>query len=159
MNIKRILIRLYYFIFRPTSRPSVMILFYRKLGKYFYNHKLYYLSSICFYKIYKKYHIIISPKAQLGENVSFDHPVGIVIGEGVIIGNNVVIYQNVTLGRKRRDIADYPIVEDNVIIYPNSIIAGKVIVRKNTVIGAGSLLLCDTETDSLYAGIPARRIR
>lgn len=141
------------------SRPSVMIYIYRKLGKYFYNRKLYYFSSCCFYRIYKSYHIIISPKAELGENISFDHPVGVVIGEGVKIGNNVVIYQNVTLGRRKREIADYPIIEDNVIIYPNSIIAGKVRVRKNTIIGAGSLLLSDTEPDSLYAGAPAKKIR
>lgn len=49
-------------------------------------------------KIYYKYHCDIHPLCILGNNLSFRHPIGIVIGSGTEIKDNVTILQHVTLG-------------------------------------------------------------
>lgn len=151
-NYKQII---YGFIF--YSQPVIYIL--HNISKYFSEKGCSILSNLFWYWLYHKCHIIISPKAIIGKGVVFPHPMGIVIGDGVKIGENVTIYQNVTIGRKYMNIDDYPIIEENVIIYPNSVVAGKILVRKNTVIGANSVLLTDTEENSVYVGNPAKRVK
>ncbi len=106
-----------------------------------------------FYKIYKRYGCCISPKAKIGENLTLPHPVGIVIGEGVEIGDNVTIYQNVTLGRKNKDIAEYPKIGNNVTIYCNSVVVGDISIGDNTVIGCNSTILKSVEPNSKCVGV------
>lgn len=139
------------------SHPIILIL--HNFAKFFSKKRCIILSNLFWYWLYHKCHIMISPRASIGKSVVFPHPMGIVIGDGVKIGENVTIYQNVTIGRKYIDKEDYPIIEENVIIYPNSVVAGKILVRRNTVIGANSVLLTDTEENSTYAGNPAKRIK
>jgi len=89
--------------------------------------------------------IDIHPKAQIGEFFTIDHGTGVVIGSTSIIGNNVKLYQGVTLGAKSfpldehgnpiKGIPRHPIVEDNVIIYAQATILGRVRIGKNSVIG------------------------
>ena len=68
---------------------------------------------------------------------------------------NVIIYQNVTLGAKSRLNMDlsYPTIQENVIIYPNSVIIGSIVIGKNSVIGAGSLVNKDFPSGSVITGI------
>ena len=71
--------------------------------------------------------------------------VRVVIGSTCIIGNNVKIYQGVTLGAKSFPLDDdgnpikgtlrHPIVEDNVIIYAQATILGRIRIGRNSVIG------------------------
>ncbi len=89
--------------------------------------------------------IDIHPGAQIGNYFTIDHGTGIVIGETCIIGNNVKLYQGVTLGAKNfpldedgnpiKGILRHPILEDNVIVYSNSTILGRVTVGHDAVIG------------------------
>jgi serine O-acetyltransferase len=88
--------------------------------------------------------IEIHPGAQIGEYFSIDHGTGIVIGGTSIIGKNVMLYQGVTLGAKNFtldeaghpiDIPRHPIIEDNVTIYSNSSILGRITIGKGTIIG------------------------
>ena len=88
--------------------------------------------------------IDIHPGAVIGEYFSIDHGTGIVIGQTSIIGNNVMLYQGVTLGAKNfvfdtsgnpMDIPRHPILEDNVTVYSNSSILGRVTIGKGTVVG------------------------
>ena len=68
-----------------------------------------------------------------------------VIGATCIIGNNVKLYQGVTLGAKSfpldekghpiKGIPRHPILEDNVIVYSNATILGRITISKGTVIG------------------------
>lgn len=77
---------------------------------------------------------------------------GVVIGQTSIIGNNVRIYQGVTLGAKSfpvdqqghpvKGIDRHPIIEDNVIIYANATILGRITVGKGSVIG-GNMWISD----------------
>lgn len=88
--------------------------------------------------------IDIHPAATIGHHFAIDHGTGIVIGETTVIGNHVTIYQGVTLGAKGfvydeagvpQRVARHPIVEDNVTIYSNSSILGRVTIGHDSIIG------------------------
>lgn len=88
--------------------------------------------------------IDIHPGASIGEHFAIDHGTGVVIGETCIIGNHVTLYQGVTLGAKNFsldsdghpvNVPRHPIIEDNVTIYSNSSILGRVTVGHDSVIG------------------------
>lgn len=89
--------------------------------------------------------IDIHPAAKIGRYFTIDHGTGVVIGETAIIGENVKLYQGVTLGAKSfpldadgnpiKGILRHPIIEDNVIIYSNSTILGRITIGKNSIIG------------------------
>ena len=88
--------------------------------------------------------IDINPGAEIGEYFAIDHGTGVVIGETAIVGNHVTLYQGVTLGAKNfsydsnghpMNIPRHPIIEDNVTIYSNSSILGRITVGKGSIIG------------------------
>ncbi len=111
------------------------------------------IASYYSYKIYKRYGCEISPNAEIGKNLVLPHPVGVVIGEGVKIGDNCVIYQNVTLGRKNRDIAEYPTIGDNVTIYCNSTLIGNISIGNNSIIGCNSVVMKSIKENSKCVGV------
>jgi serine O-acetyltransferase len=86
------------------------------------------------------------PGSIISGGLNLPHATGIVIGEGAIVGNNVTLYQGVTLGRSMTQ-AVYPVIEDNVVIYPNAIVIGDIRVGKNSVIGAGLLIDHNVDAD------------
>lgn len=118
-----------------------------------YENKHYHLANYYSYKIYKKYNCCIAPGAIIGKNIKFPHPVGVVIGEGVNIGDNCTIYQNVTLGRKNKDIAEYPTIGNNVTIYCNSTVIGDITIGDNCIIGCNSVVLKSVEDNSKCVGV------
>ena len=89
--------------------------------------------------------IDIHPGAQIGHHFTIDHGTGVVIGATCIIGNYVKLYQGVTLGARSfplddnghpiKGVARHPILEDNVIVYSNATILGRITIAKGTVIG------------------------
>jgi serine O-acetyltransferase len=90
---------------------------------------------------HEKTGIDIHPGAQIGLSFAIDHGTGIVIGESTIIGENVKIYQGVTLGALSvaKDMAKskrHPTIENNVVIYAQSVIlGGETVVGHHSVIG------------------------
>lgn len=111
------------------------------------------LAQYYSYKIYKKYHCTIASDAKIADQINFPHPTGVVIGAGVTIGKNVTIYQNVTIGRKNKNIPEYPLIENDVIIYCNSVILGKIKIGEGAVIGAGAIVLRDVKPGEMVYGI------
>ena len=89
--------------------------------------------------------IDIHPAATIGNYFTIDHGTGVVIGATAIIGNNVKIYQGVTLGARSfpldaegnpiKGIPRHPIIEDNVIIYSNATILGRIVIGEGAIIG------------------------
>ncbi len=88
--------------------------------------------------------IDIHPGAQIGEYFAIDHGTGVVIGETCIIGNHVTLYQGVTLGAKSfkydengnmLNVPRHPIIEDNVTVYSNASILGRITIGHDSVIG------------------------
>ncbi|MBN2166268.1 MAG: serine acetyltransferase [Marinilabiliaceae bacterium] len=114
--------------------------------------------------------IDIHPRAEIGESFTIDHGTGVVIGATSIIGNNVKLYQGVTLGAKSfpldengnpiKGIPRHPIVEDDVIIYAQATILGRITIGKGSVIGgnvwvtnnipSGSKIVQFKHRESLY---------
>ena len=89
--------------------------------------------------------IDIHPGAQIGRYFTIDHGTGVVIGATCIIGEHVKLYQGVTLGAKSfpldeegnpiKGIPRHPIIEDNVIVYSNATILGRITIGKGATIG------------------------
>lgn len=95
--------------------------------------------------------IDIHPAAEIGEYFSIDHGTGIVIGETSVIGRHCMLYQGVTLGARRfkydesgkpLNIPRHPVLEDNVTVYSNTSILGRVTIGHDTIIG-GNIWLTD----------------
>ncbi|WP_018463783.1 serine O-acetyltransferase EpsC [Segatella paludivivens] len=95
----------------------------------------------------------IHPGAQIGKYFTIDHGTGVVIGATCIIGDNVKLYQGVTLGAKSfpmdesgnpiKGVPRHPILEDNVIVYANATVLGRITIGKSCVIGANTWVMED----------------
>ena len=106
--------------------------------------------------------IDIHPAATIGHHFTIDHGTGVVVGATCIIGNNVKLYQGVTLGAKSfpldeagnpiKGIPRHPILEDNVIVYSNATILGRITIGEGCVVGANMWV-----TEDMKAG--TRRIK
>ena len=105
----------------------------------------------------RKYNIEIHPGATIGKGFFIDHGTGVVIGETAIVGDNVTLYQGVTLGARnfRYDasgrpvnIPRHPILEDNVTVYSNTSILGRVTIGHDTVVGGNIWLTHDVPPHS-----------
>lgn len=89
--------------------------------------------------------IDIHPGAEIGEGLMIDHGTGVVIGATAIIGCRVRIYQGVTLGARSfptdsdgnpiKGIKRHPVIGDDVVIYSNSTLLGRITVGSGAVIG------------------------
>ena len=89
--------------------------------------------------------IDIHPGAEIGNHFTIDHGTGVVIGATCIIGNNVKLYQGVTLGAKSfpvdpngmpiKGVPRHPIIEDDVVVYSNATILGRITIGRGAVIG------------------------
>lgn len=89
--------------------------------------------------------IDIHPGAEIGNHFTIDHGTGVVIGATCIIGNKVKLYQGVTLGAKSfpvdpngmpiKGVPRHPIIEDDVVVYSNATILGRITIGRGAVIG------------------------
>jgi serine O-acetyltransferase len=89
--------------------------------------------------------IDIHPGASIGSHFAIDHGTGVVIGATAVIGKNVKLYQGVTLGAKSfpmdenghpiKGIPRHPILEDNVVVYSNATILGRITIGSNATVG------------------------
>ena len=114
------------------------------------------------FRIYLNNHLTIGLKYLKKKNILFPHPIGIVIGQKVSLGENCVIYQNVTIGAKdtkNYKVAGYPKIGKSVTIYPNSIVVGDITIGDNAIIGAGSVVFNNVDSDTIVAGNPAKKIK
>ena len=102
----------------------------------------------------------ISFAAKIGRNVKFNHPIGIVIGQGVVIQDNVTIFQHVTFGSHGKPGLpwSYPTIGEGTIIYANSSVIGHITLGKKVVVGAHSLVKDNVPNNCTVVGIPARVI-
>lgn len=126
--------------------PSMTAITYHRIAHELYELGVPLIPRIISEIAHSRTGIDIHPGAKIGNGFFIDHGTGVVIGETSIIGNNVRIYQGVTLGAKSfpvdshgnpiKGIPRHPIVEDNVIIYANATILGRVTVGQGAIVGA-----------------------
>lgn len=112
-------------------------------------------------KLAVRYGILASPSAVIEKGLRFVHPTSIVIGAHVSAGKNLSLYQNTTLGGGRTgDVhkGNQPTLGDNVTVFANALVLGKVTVGNDVIIGANSLLLDSAEDGSVCVGSPAKCI-
>lgn len=89
--------------------------------------------------------IDIHPGATIGHSFMIDHGTGVVIGETAIIGDRCRIYQGVTLGARSfptdesgsmvKQLPRHPIIGNDVVIYANSTILGRVTIGDRCIVG------------------------
>ena len=118
---------------------------FRAIGNYRIAHQLYklgvpFIPRMITEMAHSETGIDIHPGAQIGHYFSIDHGTGTVIGETSVIGNNVRIFQGVSLageklppdenGNAIRGVPRHPILEDNVTVYSNATLLGKIRVGK-----------------------------
>jgi serine O-acetyltransferase len=89
--------------------------------------------------------IDIHPETTIGHHFFVDHGTGVVIGATAIIGNHVKMYQGVTLGArsfpvdpktglKIKSLPRHPIIEDNVTLYSNAVVLGRIRIGQGSTI-------------------------
>jgi len=107
---------------------------------------------------------------QIGDNIGFSGvTIGaakkITIGSNVLVGANSLItdtnWHNILPDKRRTDDSEPKevIIEDNVFIGFGSIILKGVRIGKNSVIGAGSVVIFDIPENTIAAGNPCKPIR
>lgn len=99
----------------------------------------------------------IHPGAKIGKNFFIDHATGVVIGETAEVGDNVMIFHGVTLGghgwwRDKKGEKRHPTIEDNVTIGVGAAILGPVTIKKNSRIGALTVIIDDIPENSTVVG-------
>lgn len=132
----------YIFWLRLSSCKNGILSFIAKCIKHF-------LSTL--------YGIQIPTCTKIGKGFRINHGVGIIINQNAIIGNYVTIHQLTTIGSWVKNQAAQ--IEDNVTIDPNTCIVDDVKIGKNSIIGAGSVVIKNIPNDSIAAGNPAKVIR
>jgi len=92
---------------------------------------------------------------------------GVVIHPKTIIGDRVKIYPGVTIGRSdihnsiERSKFEGIIIEDDVILASGAKVLckdGTLNVKRGTIVGANAVLLCSTNENEIWAGIPAKML-
>jgi len=111
--------------------------------------------------------IDIHPGAAIGNYFAIDHGTGVVIGATAVIGNHVKLYQGVTLGAKSfpldkkghpiKGIPRHPILKDNVIIYSNATILGRVTIGEGAIIGGNIWVTEDVPPNERIVQSKARK--
>lgn len=126
------------------SYPSLIAMSHYRIAHVLHGMQVPVIPRIITEQAHQRTGIDIHPGAQIGEYFSIDHGTGVVIGETTIIGNHVALYQGVTLGAKSfkydeegnmLNVPRHPIIEDNVTVYSNASILGRITIGHDSVIG------------------------
>ncbi len=143
-------------LFISVGFTSVIII---RLQNYFYWKRRFFIAY-SLHRLNLMWHgIDVLPGCSIGPGLFIQHPFGIVIGSGVVIGKNVTIMQGTTIGLGFKDQKwqmGYPVIGDNVVVMPNCVISGEIVLGENSLVGANSVVLDSFGPNSKLVGAPAK---
>ncbi|WP_051532242.1 serine O-acetyltransferase EpsC [Brackiella oedipodis] len=141
--------------------PGIYAMCYHRVSHELYSLGVPLAARVIAELAHSKTGIDIHPGAQIGPGCFIDHGTGVVIGETAILGKNVRIYQAVTLGAKsfeadedgnlHKGILRHPIVEDDVVIYSNATVLGRITIGQGAVIGGNVWVTKDVPAGSFVS--------
>lgn len=137
--------------------PGFHALFFYRLSNWLWRNRLFLLGRFVSHIGRFFTGVEIHPGATIGKGFFIDHGMGVVIGETAEIGENVTLYHGVTLGgtswqKGKR----HPTLEEGVVVGAGAKILGPFKVGKNSIIGAGSVVVREVPPYSTVIGIPGR---
>lgn len=98
-------------------------------------------------------------EAHLGWGIKLYHAGWIIVNGGVKSGEGLTLYPGVTLGQTDGKRENVPTLGNNVCIYQNAMVCGKIQIGNNVIILANSVVTHDVPDNVIVGGIPARIIR
>lgn len=132
--------------------PSITALLHHRVAHLLYKQQVPILPRMIAEMAHNATGIDIHPGATIGERFAIDHGTGVVIGQTTIIGQGVRLYQGVTLGARsfRSDNNGgyineprHPIIEDQVVVYSNTSILGRITIGKGSIVGGNCWVTCN----------------
>lgn len=94
---------------------------------------------------------------KIGKGLRFGHYSNIVIAAGAVIGDNCTLHNGVTIGRTFSQDGGTPIIGNDVIIFPNSIVVGRIHIGDGCIIASNTVVTKDSDANMLLFGSPAQR--
>lgn len=137
--------------------PSIKAMLHHRFAHLLFSMNIPYLPRMISEMAHSYTGIDIHPGAKIDDYFAIDHGTGVVIGETCVIGKNVTIYQGVTLGAKSfqydeegipMNVPRHPIIEDNVTIYSNASVLGRITVGRGSIIGGNVWVTDNVPPDS-----------
>ncbi|MEQ5149043.1 DapH/DapD/GlmU-related protein [Providencia stuartii] len=107
-------------------------------------------------RLSRKYMLDIPRNAKIGYGLYIGHGGSIVVNPTTVIGDNVNLSQFTTIGSNYGKAAT---IGDNVYIGPNVCIVEDVVIGNESKIGAGSVVTKDVDSNSVYVGVPAKKVK
>ncbi|SFR44888.1 serine O-acetyltransferase [Pseudidiomarina maritima] len=103
--------------------------------------------------------IYLPPTVQLGKNVKFAYGGnGVVIHGRVVIGANCTIGTGVTIGGRSKKF-NVPVLGDDIYVGSGAKVLGPIKIGSNSIIAPNSVVLTTVDSNSVYAGIPAKKVK
>lgn len=128
-------------------------------ANFLYRKKIPFLPKLIKLITFLIYNSSIAYECKIGKGTRFAYGgIGVIIHKDSVIKNNVIIGSGVVVGGKQ-GVDAVPLIEDNVVISTGSKVLGNIIVGKNSVIGANSVVIKDVPENAIVAGVPAKIIR
>ncbi|MEQ5400879.1 serine acetyltransferase [Providencia rettgeri] len=107
-------------------------------------------------RLSRRHMLDIPRNTKIGYGLYLGHGGSIVVNPTTVIGDNVNLSQFTTIGSNYGKAAT---IGNNVYIGPSVCIVEDVVIGNESKIGAGSVITKDVDSNSVYVGVPAKKIK
>jgi serine O-acetyltransferase len=144
-----------------TCYPGLHAVILHRLAHWCWAHDLKWLGRFVSHLARFLTGIEIHPGAKIGEQVFFDHAMGVVVGETAEIGDGCTIYQGVTLGGTSlyKGVKRHPTLGRNVVVGAGAQVLGGFTVGDGAKVGSNAVVTKPVPAGATAVGNPARIIQ